>query len=99
MQAERVYVMVTVEFDQCGQMYPRTLTWQDGMTYPIERVKCIRPTKADRAGGQGDRYTILVNHQERYLFFEHNADLGDWRVGRWFVERTRGTPVQGAPAR
>ena len=78
----KVYVDVTVDFDTDGQMYPRTLTWEDG-----DKVKAIRPAHAERAGGQGDRYTVMIDGHEKYLFFEHNSDFGNKNVGRWFVER------------
>ena len=40
-----------------------------------------------RCGGQGDRYTIVVNGQETYLYFERNASLTGDNIGKWFVER------------
>ena len=43
--------------------------------------------RALKAGGQGDRYTVMIGGHERYLFFEHNADYGNERVGKWFVEK------------
>ena len=60
-RSAKVYVDVTVEFDADGRMYPRSLIWEDGMAYEIDRVKGVRPAHAERAGGQGDRYTIMVN--------------------------------------
>ena len=42
---------------------------------------------AAKAGGQGDRYTVMVDGHEKQLFFEHSADSYDKNVGRWFVER------------
>lgn len=86
-RSAKAYVDVTVEFDADGRMYPRSLIWEDGMAYAIDRVKAVRPAHAERAGGQGDRYTIMVNGQERYLFFEHSNNFGDSNIGRWFVER------------
>ena len=55
--------------------------------YEIDRIKAIQPAPALKAGGQGDRYTIMINGRERYLFFEHNADYGSEKLGKWFVER------------
>ena len=40
-----------------------------------------------RAGGQGDRYTVMINGQRSYLFFERSAGLTGPNIGRWFVER------------
>ena len=68
-------------------MCPRSLTWEDGRKYEIDRVKDIRLAHAERAGGIGDRYTIIVGGQERYLFFEHNSEYGNQNIGRWFLER------------
>ena len=83
----RVYVAVNVDFTEDGRMLPRSLVWEDGCTYEIDRVKDVRPAYAERAGGQGDRYTIMVNGQESYIFFEHHPDYGHRNVGRWFLER------------
>lgn len=83
----KVYVSVTVGFDEYGQMIPRELTWEDGTRYTIDKVTDIRPAAAMRAGGQGDRYTIWVSGKQSYLFFERNASLNGNNIGRWFVER------------
>ncbi len=91
MQADRrnikVYVKVGVVFREDGMMLPRSLTWEDGRKYMIDRVLGVRPACAQRAGGQGDRYTVMVGGQQRYLFFEHSTEPGDQNVGRWFIER------------
>lgn len=34
----------------------------------IDKVTDIRQATAMRAGGQGDRYTILINGRQSYLF-------------------------------
>ena len=86
-RSAKVYVDVTVEFDADGRMYPRSLVWEDGMAYAIDRVKAVRPAHAERAGGQGDRYTIWINNHQTYLYFERNASLTGNNIGRWFVER------------
>ena len=86
-RSSKVYVDVSVDFDADGHMYPRALIWEDGEKYEIDRVKAVRPAHAERAGGQGDRYTIMVSGKETYLYFEHNTDYGSRDLGRWFVER------------
>ena len=83
----KVYIEVTVDFDKDGRMYPRALMWEDGERYEIDRVKDISPAHADRAGGQGDRYTVMIGGCEKYLYFEHSTNIGNKNVGRWFVER------------
>jgi len=83
----KVYVAVNVDFTKEGQMRPRSIVWEDGRAYEIDRVKSVRPGFAARAGGQGDRYTVMVNGRESCIFFEHNPDYGHKHIGRWFVER------------
>lgn len=83
----KVYVDVIVSFRNDGVMLPRQITWEDGHKYEIDRVSDIRPAAAARAGGQGDRYTVWINGQQSYLFFERNCSLTGNNIGRWFVER------------
>ena len=83
----KVYVPVDVEFRSDGTMLPRIITWEDGTKYEIDRVKDIRQAAAMRAGGQGDRYTIMIGGQQSYLFFERSANQTGNNIGRWFVER------------
>ena len=87
MQEIKVYVDVQVNFRKDGVMLPRVITWEDGMKYEIDRVSDIRPAAALRAGGQGDRYTVWVNGQQSYMFFERSINLTGNVIGRWFVER------------
>ncbi len=95
----REYVEVNVDFSPDGAMIPRVLIWEDGHHYLIDRIKAVQAAPALKAGGQGDRYTVMIQGQERYLFFEHNADYGHERVGKWFVEKKLPAPVQSVPAR
>ena len=83
----KVYVPVQADFRADGTILPRSLTWEDGHKYTIDRVKQICQAPALKAGGQGDRYTIVVEGKESYLFFERSPDLSGANLGRWFVER------------
>jgi len=83
----KVYVPVIVSFDEDGRMLPHVITWEDGVKYEIDRVTDIRPAPAQRAGGQGDRYTIWINGRQSYLFFERCSSVTGCNLGRWFVER------------
>lgn len=87
MNDRKVYVDVIVTFRNDGIMLPRQITWEDGHKYDIDRVSDIRPSAAAKAGGQGDRYTVWINGQQSYLFFERNCSLSGNNIGRWFVER------------
>lgn len=57
--AIKVYVPVTAYFDADGRLIPTSLTWEDGTVYVIDRVIDIRQAAALKAGGQGDRYTVV----------------------------------------
>lgn len=83
----KVYVAVIAAFDADGRIIPREITWEDGRKYEIDRVSDIRQAAAMKAGGQGDRYTVWINGQRSYLFFERNCSLTGNNIGRWFVER------------
>ena len=83
----KVYVPVSAAFDADGRIIPTSLTWEDGTVYPVDRVLDIRQAPALKAGGQGDRYTVVINGRQSYLFFERNASIAGNNLGRWFVER------------
>ena len=85
--AYKAYVTVLTEIRADGLMLPRMITWEDGMKYEVDRVLDVRPGYAAKAGGQGDRYTIMVNGRRTYLYFERSTNLSGNIIGRWFVER------------
>jgi hypothetical protein len=83
----KVYVAVKADFNEDGIMLPREITWEDGTRFEIDRVLDIRQAAAMKAGGQGDRYTVRINGQQSYLFFERSTNQIGNIIGRWFVER------------
>ena len=83
----KVYVAVKAAFREDGIMLPMEITWEDGQKYKIDRVVDIRQAPAMKAGGQGDRYTVMIGGHQSYLFFERNAAIAGNNIGRWFVER------------
>ncbi|MCD8189198.1 MAG: hypothetical protein LUD78_03090 [Clostridiales bacterium] len=87
MNDSKVYVDVVVSFRKDGVMIPRLIIWEDGRRYEIDRVTDIRQAAAMKAGGQGDRYTIMIHGKRSYLFFERSSSLAGNNIGRWFVER------------
>lgn len=86
-QSIKVYVNVRVDFNPDGRMMPRRITWENGEKYTVDRVVDIKPAPALRSGGQGDRYTIIVNGIQSYIWFERSADITGANLGKWFVER------------
>ena len=87
----KVYVGVSASFDFEGRMFPRSITWEDGTVYEIDRVLDIRQAAALKAGSGGDRYTVMINGRQAFLFFERPAEFfseaGSSIIGRWFVEK------------
>ncbi len=60
MNRAKVYVAVNADFTENGTMLPRKITWEDGTKYEIDRITNIRQAAAMKAGGQGDRYTVMI---------------------------------------
>ena len=75
---EKVFVQVLVLFDEAGTMTPKSIRWEDGRVFSIDRILDIRPAARLKAGGRGIRYTCRILGKQTYLFFEDPA---------WFVER------------
>lgn len=81
------YVKVASEFDSTGYMQPTSITWADGRTFPIETVRDFRPAGTADNDCNGDCFTVLIQGQEKHLFFEHIDPRLTGRLGRWYVER------------
>ena len=88
----KAYVPVEVAFSEDGTMLPLSLEL-DGIRYEIDKVVDVCPRPATRAGGQGDRYEVLIRGKRSYLFFERSPDVSTPVVGQWFVELKRPRPV------
>lgn len=84
---ERVYVKVNSDFDSTGYMQPKSITWADGRTLAIDAVRDFRPAGTANNHFSGDCFTVLIQGQEKHLFFEHIDRRFAGRIGRWFVEK------------
>ncbi len=71
----KVFVDVRVDFRKDGVMLPREITWEDGTKYEIDKVVDIRQAAAKRAGGQGDRYTVMISGNFSYEVTEQTTYL------------------------
>ena len=85
-KTERVYVKVALSVDCTGFMKPSAITWADGRTFDIERIRDFRPASTAGNGINGDCYTVVIKGQDRHLFFEEANPHFSGRPGRWFVE-------------
>ena len=82
---KRIYVKVSADFDCTGCIHPRSIIWSDGRVFDIDDITDFYPKfTPDHCG---DRYTIIIKGETRYLFFERNDEMVAARFCRWFVER------------
>ena len=81
---DKTYVRVLAEFGEDGTITPVRMYWE-GVPFDIDRVLEVRPAASQKHGGQGDRYTVRIRGQIRYLFLERGVITGG--LGRWFVEK------------
>lgn len=75
--ARKVFVKVLAEFDETGRLRPRSIVWEDGRQYAIDRVLDICQGVSLKAGGCGIRYTCRIAGRQVFLFQDEN---------RWFME-------------
>ena len=73
----KVYVSVMLRVSPDGAILPLAVTFEDGKTYIVDRIKFCTKAHATKVGGTGLRYTIVIQGKETYLFEEN---------GLWFVE-------------
>jgi hypothetical protein len=77
--------MVSADFDCSGGLHPRSIIWSDGRVFEIDDITDFYPGyTSDHCG---DRYTVIIKGETRYLFFERNDEMDAARFGRWFVEK------------
>ena len=74
---KKVFVNVLARYDTEGGIVPVSVTWEDGRTFPVDRVLEMRAAASLKVGGAGLRYRVRIGRSETYLFLEEN---------RWFVE-------------
>lgn len=77
LQYRKVYVGVLAEHSPEGTVTPLRITFEDGKTYEIDRLRHRIRAGATKVGGTGIRYTVVIGRHETYLFEDD---------GRWFVE-------------
>ena len=75
---DKVYVGVNAVFEASGKLLPRSVLWEDGRIFEIDKILDVRRACSLKAGGAGIRYTVRIGRHETFLFFED---------GRWFAER------------
>ena len=72
-----VYVGVELSVSPQGDVRPRTIIFEDGNKYQIDRLRQKCRAHATKVGGTGIRYTVIICNTQTYLYEDD---------GRWFVE-------------
>lgn len=75
--SRKVFVRVLAETDEEGSITPKSITWEDGRTYTIDKVTDVRRACAKKVGGTAIRYTVRIEGKDTCLFCDD---------GKWFVE-------------
>jgi hypothetical protein len=80
MYYQKQMVEVIALFDRDGKIIPLEIIWIDQNRYRIDKV--LSKTRApSRTGGLlVERYCILVEGQQRYLYYQKEGE-------KWFVEK------------
>ena len=73
----KVYVGVELSVSPQSDVRPRTIIFEDGNKYQIDRLRQKCRAHATKVGGTGIRYTVIICNKETYLYEDD---------GRWFVE-------------
>ena len=74
----KINLQVNADFDLDGNIRPRTITWEDGRVFEIDRVLDVRRAASLKAGGLGIRYLCRIRGKEVRLFNDE---------GHWFMEK------------
>lgn len=78
---KKKWVSVTAEIDEDGNKKPTAIKFDDSV-YLIDKVVDVKLRPSFKAGGVGERYTIMISGQMTYVYCEG---------GRWFVEEKERT--------
>ena len=83
---ERKYVKVNSDFDSTGYMQPRSIIWDDGRVFTIDKVTDFRPASPIEKSLPGDCFTVIIRSEVKYLLFERTQHRFASHFGRWFVQ-------------
>ena len=78
----KINLEVNADFDLEGNIRPRSITWEDGRVYEIDRVLDARRAPSLKAGGVGMRYICRIRGKNVSLFNEE----GHWFMEKWIMK-------------
>ena len=73
----KIFVKVRADHLLDGSVRPLLFRAEDGPAVKIDRILDIREAPSLKAGGQGIRYTCMIQGQPLYLFYDEP---------HWFIE-------------
>ena len=73
---EKVYVRVSTDFDSTGYMQPRSITWGDGRTFNIDKIKDFRPANIYREDCGGYSGFPRCTHLREFWFAQTSVARG-----------------------
>ena len=73
----KIELDIIVEQKKDGRAMPKTIVWDDGRKFNIDKILDIRRAAATKCGGVGIRYICRIRNKEIRLFDEE---------GKWFME-------------
>ena len=82
----RTYVKVISTFDATGSVVPTDIIWGDGRIFHIDSVRDFRPASSLGNGRTGDCFTVMIQGEVKYLFFQRTDVSFGSRLARWWVE-------------
>ena len=74
----KIPLKVNADFDLNGKIMPRSIEWEDGRVFAVDRVLDVRRAASLKAGGTGLRYICRICGRTVALFNDEN---------KWFMEK------------
>ena len=74
----KIPLKVNADFDLNGKIMPRSIEWEDGRVFAVDRVIDVRRAASLKAGGTGLRYICRICGRTVALFNDEN---------KWFMEK------------
>ena len=74
----KINLNIIVQYLPDGECIPKTLIWEDGRRFPIDKIIDKRKAASLKCGGVGTRYICRICGKELTIFDED---------GQWFIEK------------
>ena len=74
----KIELDIIVRYTPDGRAIPKTILWEDGRRFSIDRILDTRKVAALKCGGVGTRYICKICNKEGAIFDED---------GCWFLEK------------